>query len=73
MGACANLAPIFCGHFEIMDRVGPIAYKLALPPTVKAHNVLHVSLLKKYIHDVAHIIYQYVIQVEPEGDFHLEP
>jgi hypothetical protein len=43
MGACAKLEPQCCGPFEVLDRVGPVAYKLALPPTVKAHNVFHVS------------------------------
>jgi hypothetical protein len=68
MGACAKLAP-----FEVLDRMGPIAYRLALPPTVKAHNVFHVSLLKKYVHYANHIIDWFVIQVEPEGEFLPEP
>jgi hypothetical protein len=56
MGACAKLAPQYCGPFEVLDRVGPIAFRLALPSTVKAHNVFHVSLLKKYVHDYNHVI-----------------
>jgi hypothetical protein len=69
MGAFAKLASWYCGPLEVLYRVVPVAYRLALPPTVKAHNVFHVSLLKKYVHDSNHIIDWSVIQVEPEGEF----
>jgi hypothetical protein len=49
MGTCAKLAPLYCGPFEAMERVGPIAYRLSFPPTIRAHDMFHVSLLKKYI------------------------
>jgi hypothetical protein len=73
MRACAKLEPQYCGPFEILDRVGPVAYRIALPPTVKGHNSFHVSLLKKYVHDSNHIIVRSVIQVEPKREFLLEP
>ena len=56
-GSCEKLAPRYCGPFEVLERVGPVAYKLALPLHVKVHNVFHVSLLEIYVHDVAHIFY----------------
>jgi hypothetical protein len=73
MGDCAKLTPWYCGPFEVLDRVGLVAYRLALPPIVKAHNIFHVLLLKKCVHDANHIIDWSVIQVEPEGEFIPKP
>jgi hypothetical protein len=67
------MAPQYCRPFEVLNRVGTVAYRLALPPTVKAHNVFHVSLLKKYVHDSNHIIDWSVIHVDLEGEFLPEP
>jgi hypothetical protein len=69
MGACSKMEPQYCGPFEVLDRVGPVSYRIALPPTVKEHNVFHVSLLKKYEHDSNHIIDWSMIRVELEGEF----
>jgi hypothetical protein len=73
MGTCAKLVPRYFGPFEVLKRIGLVAYKLSLTPTVKAHNVLHVPLLKKYVHDYNHVIDWTMIQVEPEGKFQPEP
>jgi hypothetical protein len=56
MGSCAKLATRYCGPFEILERIGPVAYMLALPASMNVHNVFHVSLLKKYIPDANHVI-----------------
>jgi hypothetical protein len=45
---------------------------LAFPASMNVHNVFHVSLLKKYVHDPNHVIDWNLIQVEPEGDFQVQ-
>lgn len=67
------MSPRYCGPFEILARIGPIAYQQALPANIKVHNVFHVSLLKKYVHDATHVIDWTNIQVEPEGEFQVGP
>ena len=51
-----KLAPRFVGPFEILARVGPVEYKLDLPPHIRIHDVFHVSLLKKNVSDKTHFI-----------------
>ena len=51
LGSCAKLSPRYCGSFEALERIGPVAYRLAFPTSTRAHNVFHVSMLKKNVHD----------------------
>eukprot|EP00253_Pinus_taeda_P030817 PITA_30817 len=53
---CAKLAPHYCGPFEVLARIGLVAYQLALPSHIQVHNVFHVSVLKKYVYDPKHVI-----------------
>ena len=44
--------PRYIGPFQILRRIGPAAYQLALPPAMSGlHDVFHVSQLKKYLPD----------------------
>ncbi|GKD54478.1 hypothetical protein Tco_1287865 [Tanacetum coccineum] len=44
-----KLAPRYVGPFEILERVGPVAYRLRLPEElIDVHDTFHVSNLKKY-------------------------
>ena len=52
-----KLSPRFVGPFEILERVGNLAYRLALPPNLaNIHNVFHISVLRKYIPNPNHIV-----------------
>ena len=69
MGKYSKLEPRYCSPFEILAKVESVAYQLALPPNIKLHNMFHVSLSKRNVHDDSHVIDLNVIQVEPEGEF----
>ena len=56
MGLYAKLAPRYVGPFEILARIGPVAYQLALPLYIRIHEFFHVYLLKKYVVDQSHVI-----------------
>ena len=51
------MRPRYIGPYEIISRVGPVAYRLDLPPELsKVHNMFHVSMLLKYIQDPSHVL-----------------
>jgi hypothetical protein len=51
-GKKGNMSPRFVGPFEVKEVVGPVAYKVELPPALSGiHNIFHVSTLRKHVHD----------------------
>ncbi|GKD75550.1 putative reverse transcriptase domain-containing protein, partial [Tanacetum coccineum] len=51
-GKKGKLAPTYVGPFEILERIGPVAYRLRLPEELSsAHDIFHVSNLKKCLAD----------------------
>ena len=56
-GKRGKLSPRFIGPFKILERVGTVAYQLALLPSLSGvHEVVHVSMLQKYTPDPTHVV-----------------
>ena len=73
-GKRGKLSLRFIGPFEILERVGSIAYRLALPPSMSGvHEVFHVSMLQRYIPDPAHVVDWGEIEVDTDGTFEEGP
>ncbi|GAB2289718.1 hypothetical protein Dimus_038060 [Dionaea muscipula] len=69
-----KLSPRFIGPFEILDRVGVVSYRLALPPSLAGvHNVFHVFMLRKYVHSPDHIIDFEPLHVRDDLTFEEQP
>ncbi|GJY95261.1 putative reverse transcriptase domain-containing protein [Tanacetum coccineum] len=73
-GIKGKLSPRFIGPFEILDRIGEVSYRLALPPQLShVHNVFHVSLLKGYNYHPLHVVSYPLDQIRKDLSFVEEP
>ena len=59
-----KLTPRFIGPYQILERIGEVAYRIALPPSLaNLHDVFHVSQLRRYVHDPSHVVQVDDVQV----------
>jgi hypothetical protein len=73
-GKKGKLSPRFVGPFEILKRIGPVAYRLALPPTLSGiHNVFHVSMLRKNIPEPSHVLSYDQLQIKDDLSYEEVP
>ena len=64
-GKRGKLSPRYIGPYEIMSKVGPVAYKLKLLPELpRIHDTFHVSMLRKYIPDPSHVLKEQPVQLK---------
>ena len=73
-GQKGKLSLRFIGPYEILERIGPVAYQLALlPELAKLHDVFHVLMLRRYRSDESHILPVQEIQVQEDFSYDEEP
>ena len=62
-----KLSPRFIGPYEVIKKVGPVAYRLALPQEFEnIHNVFHVSMSRRYRSDPSHVVSSETIELRPD-------
>ena len=73
-GKKGKLNPRFIGPYEVIEKVGPVAYRLALPPELeKIHSVFHVSMLQRYRTDLSHVVSSETIELKSDLTYEEEP
>ena len=52
-----KLSPRYIGPYDIIERIGKVAYRLPLPSSLgNVHDVFHLSLLRKYVPSPSHVL-----------------
>ena len=73
-GKKGKLSPTFIGPYEVTEKVGPVAYRLALPPELeKIHNVFYVSMLRRYRSDPSYVVSSETIELILDLTYEEEP
>ena len=73
-GENGKLSPRFIGSYELIEKVGLVAYRLALSLELeKIHNLFHVSMLRRYRSDPSHVVSSKTIELRPDLTYKEEP
>ena len=73
-GKRGKLNPRYIGPFEIVERIGPMAYRLEFPEEFsRVHNVFHISMLRKYIPDSLHVLETPEIELRDDLSYEEQP
>ena len=73
-GKHEKLSPRFIGPFEILERMCTVAYRLSLPPSMSGvHELFHISMLRRYTPDPAHVVDCGQIEIDTDETFEEGP
>ena len=66
--------PRYIGPFEVLERIGHVAYRIALPPELSnINNTFHVSVLRQYMPDPAHVIQYAPLELKEDLTYKVVP
>ncbi|XP_074299459.1 uncharacterized protein LOC141630566 [Silene latifolia] len=69
-GKSGKLSQKFIALYEILHRVGEVAYQLAQPPALdRVHNVFHFSQLRKYVSDPTHVLEPEHVEIDEQMSY----
>lgn len=69
-----KLSPRYIGSFEVLEKVGEVAYRVTLPPRLAGvHNVFHVSMPRKYVYSLLHVIDHEPLQIREDFSYEEMP
>jgi len=68
------MSPRYIRPFDIIERVGEVAYRVALPSTLDGiHDVFHISQLRKYIRNDQHILNYSDLKLNRDLSYEAQP
>ena len=66
-GRKGKLSPKFIGSYEVIEKVDPVTYRLALSLELeKIHNDFHISMLRRYRSDPSHVVSSEIFELRPD-------
>ncbi|XP_021759467.1 uncharacterized protein LOC110724352 [Chenopodium quinoa] len=73
-GKKGKLSPKYIGPYEVLQTIGKVAYRLALPMELsKVHDVFHVSQLRRYILNKSHVLQTETIELDQSLTYEERP
>ncbi|XP_057497345.1 uncharacterized protein LOC130782062 [Actinidia eriantha] len=73
-GRGGKLSPRYIGPFDIIAKIGEVAYRLALPPQLSGvHDVFHELMLRKYEPNPSHVLEWRDLELETDASYIKRP